>query len=235
VTGGRQLTLALRWSGEFDFDGYYVAGARDWLDALRAWAEAPLGALALVGPRGCGKSHLLAAVAGVAVAERPVLGFSAARLAEVETLWQGLGAGALILIDDLEAAVGDERAEQALFRLVNAAHDRRWASLLTARRRPAQLSWRLPDVASRLAPAVVCMLPVLDDDGRAEVLRRKASSLGLELDPALIAWLFREVGRDLGRLGEVLAQLERDSLAERRKPTAAWVRRRLANVFVTTT
>jgi len=92
--------------------------------------------LALVGPPGTGKSHLLVALGDAAVeAGHRVRYFTAAEL--VETLYRGLADNSvgrvidtllrhdLIILDEIGFAPLDDTAAQLLFRLVAAAYERR--------------------------------------------------------------------------------------------------------------
>ena len=92
--------------------------------------------LALVGPAGTGKSHLLVALGLAAVqAGHRVRYFTAAEL--VETLYRGLADNSvgrvidtqlrhdMIIIDEIGLAPLDDTAAQLLFRLVAAAYERR--------------------------------------------------------------------------------------------------------------
>jgi len=67
-------------------------------------------------------------------------------------------------------------------------------------------------------------LDVLDDDGRAEVLRLRAQRRGLQLDTAAIDWLLKRVDRDLGSLTALLDRLDRESLAAQRRVTVPFLR-----------
>lgn len=99
------------------------------------WIRAPEN-LALVGPAGTGKSHLLVALGLTAVeAGHRVRYFTAAEL--VETLYRGLADNSvgrvidtllrhdLIIIDEIGFAPLDDTAAQLLFRLVSGAYERR--------------------------------------------------------------------------------------------------------------
>ena len=106
----------------------------DYLASLE-WVHAAEN-LALVGPAGTGKSHLLVALGHAAVeAGHRVRYFTAADL--VEALYRGLADNSvgrlidqtlrhdLIIIDEIGFAPLDDTAAQLLFRLVAAAYERR--------------------------------------------------------------------------------------------------------------
>lgn len=120
---------------EFDLSASSIPAATfDYLASLE-WIRAPEN-LALVGPAGTGKSHLLVALGSAAVEQgHRVRYFTAAEL--VESLYRGLADNSvgrlidqtlrhdLIIIDEIGFAPLDDTAAQLLFRLVAAAYERR--------------------------------------------------------------------------------------------------------------
>ena len=59
------------------------------------------------------------------------------------------------------------------------------------------------------------------------ILRQRAQTRGLELDDAVLDWLFRRVDRDLGTLTALLDRLDRASLAAQRRITVPFLRQTL--------
>ena len=92
---------------------------------------------------------------------------------------------------------------------------------------PAALPLVLPDLRSRLEQCTRVALEPLDEAGRREVLRQRAARRGLELDDAVLDYLFRRVGRDLGALTALLDRLDRASLAAQRRITVPFLRAQL--------
>src|SRR3954451_19064278 len=120
---------------EFDVPASSIPPATiDYLSSLE-WVRATEN-LAMIGPAGTGKSHILVAV-GIAAVEagHRVRYFTAAEL--VETLYRGLADNSvgrvidtllrndLLLVDELGFAPLDDTGTQLLFRLVAAAYERR--------------------------------------------------------------------------------------------------------------
>jgi DnaA family protein len=70
-------------------------------------------------------------------------------------------------------------------------------------------------------------LESLDDDGRRSVLLQRALQRGLELDDAVLDYMFKRVGRDLLTLTTLLDKLDRESLAAQRKITVPFLRKLL--------
>jgi DnaA family protein len=104
-------------------------------------------------------------------------------------------------------------------------HDAGGALLYTAREWPDASGLTLPDLVSRLAQCTRIALVPLDDAGRAQMLRLRASRRGLQLDEAAIDWLLRRVGRDPAGLAQLFDRLDRAALAAQRGLTVPFLRK----------
>jgi DnaA family protein len=82
---------------------------------------------------------------------------------------------------------------------------------------PRAIGLVLPDLASRLEQCVRLPLFLPDESTRREILRQRGARRGLELDDAVLDYLFRRVGRDLASLTSLLDRLDRESLAAQRR------------------
>jgi DnaA family protein len=221
-----QLPLALRAPPEQRLSRYVGAPA-GLLEALHALATGSTpGGLFLQGPSATGKTHLLLGTC----AEAEIAGRQAAYLTlrglrgRVRAAVEGLDRADLLALDDLEAVAGDRDDEVALFDLHNRLRDAGRAPLYAAAEGPDALGLGLPDLRSRLAQCARWTLPVLDDDGRAELLRQRAAARGLEFDDAALDWLLRRASRDLGSLTALFERLDRASLAAQRRLTVPFLR-----------
>lgn len=225
-----QLPLALRPAPDFRFDTF--VGAGDAVALLGAMATGAPGFVYLSGPEGSGKTHLAlatvqaAAANGLAVQYVPLArlkGHAAAGLAGLERL-------GLIVLDGLDALLGEREDEIALFDLHNRARASGSAMLYTAHETPGALPPGLPDLRSRLGQCTQLMLPRPDDDVRHAILQRKAQARGWLLDDAAVGFLLRRVGRDMASLSDLLDKLDRASLAEQRRVTVPFIRAFLEQV-----
>lgn len=225
-----QIPLALRPAPDFRFDTF--VGAGDAVALLDAMAAGAPGFVYLSGPEGSGKTHLAlatvqaAAANGLAVQYVPLArlkGQAAAGLAGLERL-------GLIVLDDLDALLGEREDEIALFDLHNRARAGGSAMLYTAHETPGALPSGLPDLRSRLGQCTQLMLPRPDDDVRHAILQRKAQARGWLLDDAAVGFLLRRVGRDMASLSDLLDKLDRASLAEQRRVTVPFIRAFLEQV-----
>jgi DnaA family protein len=137
---------------------------------------------------------------------------------------EGLEAADLLALDDLDAIAGSREDEIALFDLHNRLRDAGRGLLYAAADAPDALGLGLPDLRSRLAQCARWALPVLDDAGRAELLRQRAAARGLDFEDAALEWLLRRASRDLGNLTAIFDRLDRASLAAQRRLTVPFLR-----------
>lgn len=223
----RQLPLALRWPRRQRFAYFHPGDNHAAVASVRQAAEVPDASWPLlVGGPASGKTHLLiaawhaAVVAGRQAQYLPLANPSRPPADAIAGSW---GAEVLAL-DDVHAVAGDRAAEQALFDLYNRAHAEGVTLLFASRAMPAQLAWTLPDLRSRLGACTLAVLKPLRDAERREVLRAHAADRGIELDDAVLDWLFRHHARDLATLHDLLEHVDRASLAAQRRITVAFLR-----------
>lgn len=221
-----QLPLALRAPPDQRLSRYVGAPA-GLLESLQALAVGSTAAgLYLHGAHATGKTHLLLA----SCAEAEAAGVQAAYLTlrglhgRVRAAVDGLERAELVAVDDVDAIAGSRDDEVALFDLHNRLHDAGRGVLYAADAAPDALPLVLPDLRSRLAQCARWALPVLDDAGRAELLRQRAAARGLDLDEAALDWLLRRCSRDLGSLTAIFERLDRASLAAQRRLTVPFLR-----------
>jgi chromosomal replication initiation ATPase DnaA len=191
----KQLRLGLRrpagFARETFVDGPSNAQARAALDAWPGWAG---GALALVGPEGCGKSHLAQAWAQAAGAR--VLDRAAPDVARA--------AGQPVLVEDVDRGLGDE----ALFHLINLAGQPGGGLLLTARALPAAWPATLPDLRSRLNALPVAEIEAPDDEVLTGVLRSFFRERNIRPHDDVYPYLLRRMERSIAGAREIVRRLD---------------------------
>jgi DnaA-homolog protein len=236
-----QLPLALRWPRRQRFEHFHAganAPALAAVQALAAQAGAPW--VYLHGPVGSGRSHLLLATCQAAstghgapggagegsgaAAGRRVQYLPLAALGDRAATLRGVAGSEVLALDDLQVIAGDRDAEHALFDLYNRARAEGATLLFAADTAPAQLGLQLPDLRSRLGACTQFALKPLDDAERRQVLKAQAAVRGIELDDAVLDWLFTRHARDLGTLLDLLDKLDQASLAAQRRITVPFLR-----------
>lgn len=225
VNSTPQLALGLRFPRDQRLDAYRDAPPGS-LDALAVLAAGGGGSIFLAGPDGSGRSHLLLATCAQASADGFAVAYLPLRIfgdRAADALAQQ-GGVRLACVDDVQAIAGDYAAEVALFDLHNRVRDGGGALLYAAGAPPAQLELALPDLRSRLSQCARFALSVPDEAQRRAILRERAATRGLELDDAVVDYLFRRVDRNLVSLTTLLDKLDRASLAAQRRITVPFLK-----------
>ena len=201
---GEQLPLDLparAGSGRADF---IVSAANALaLAQIDGWRDWPGGRLALIGPQGAGKSHLIRVWAAEAGAE--VL--AAADLSGVAP------AAAHVAVEDVPRIAGQAAAERALLHLHNEVLSRGGRLLVTGIGPPGRWGIALPDLASRLDAAPVARLERPDDALLAALLVKLFADRGIVPPANLIPWLVARMERSFTEAGRIVAALDARSLA----------------------
>lgn len=184
--------------------------------------------LYLHGNAGSGRSHLLQGSCHRAPAGRaqylPLAQLAPLDANEVLADMEDLD---LICLDDLDSIAGNQQWEEALFHFYNRSQDRGARLLCSALAPPALLDLQLADLRSRLASGSVYQLRAPEDAQKQLILQFRAARRGMPLTPELANYIMVRSGRSLAGLMEVLDQLDRDSLAEKRQLTVPFVRQSL--------
>ena len=202
--------LAAAGAGDF----HVGAANREAAAWIEAWPRWPAPGLAVYGPPGCGKSHLLAVWARRAQA-------AVVEARNLRRALPGLLAGARAAAIDGAGPGVDERA---LLHLYNAIAARRGSLLLSATAPPAEWPVALPDLRSRLRalPAVAIAEP--DDDLLAAVLVKLFADRQTAVAPAPIGYLVGRMERSFAAARRTVALLDRAACERRRAVTVPFVR-----------
>lgn len=220
-----QIPLALKFPPGRQFSDFQ--GHPDIRQAVEAVARGEGGEwLYIAGPPGSGKTHLLlAACAEARRLDKPAgylpLASVAGRLTQ---MLEGQDAAGLLCLDGIESIAGHRADEVALFHFHNSMRQRGGRMIYAATAMPVALGIGLPDLVSRLEQCTRLALQAPDEATRRSVLRDRAARRGLELDDAVLDYLFKRVGRDLVSLTALLDRLDRVSLATQRRITIPFVR-----------
>ena len=170
------------------------AEALAWL-ASPGW---PQRRLALHGPAGSGKTHLLhlwAARTGARLLSGPSLRFRPPDRP--------------LAIDDADAA-----PEHALLHVLNAANEARVAVLLSGRTPPARWPAALPDLASRLRAMPAAGLGVAEESLLRALLARLLAARQIAVPEPVQDWLRLRLPRTAGAMREAAARLDRLALMD---------------------
>lgn len=222
----RQLALPLAPAEPAGLQGF-VAGAN--VPVVAHLAELRPGAppLYLWGPDGCGKTHLLRALADAWQRDGLTVGWFDAADALPWALNEGWS---LLVLDGCDGL--DEERQQAAFALCidAAALGITWAA--SGRRPPVDLPLR-DDLRTRLAWGPVFELNALAEPEARAALRREADRLGVWLGDEVMDYLLTRFNRNLGHLVPLLQRLDRYALEQQRRLTVPLLRQMLAESAAT--
>jgi chromosomal replication initiation ATPase DnaA len=189
------------------------------LARIDLWPKWPAPALAIIGPAGCGKTHLLSIWAELA----------GATLISGADLTPGLldhlmNSPYPLALDDADANFGAPFYEEALFHLHNRLREASLSLLMSASQPLAQCAVALPDLSSRLKaiPAVTVDLP--DDGLLARLLAKLFADRQVTVAAEVITYLTSRMERSFRAAGELVEKLDRAALAQQRPITIALAR-----------
>ncbi len=211
----KQIPLPLGEPPAQRFETFFGGPNAESVGTARGFAEGVLNARSLVvhGPPGCGKSHVLNAVAHTLSAR----GLKIHAIDLVQDFDDNYS-----LPDDVDAIVADGAhaslpppVEGALFNWYN-AHALNGGKLIVALRPPLAGSEIRDDLRTRLAAGLVVRLSALDDTELKLALAHHARARGLELNDGVLQYLVTRLTRDMGTLTALLEGLDTLSLAEKR-------------------
>ena len=209
----RQLVLALDHAESFAREDFLIGPSNiAALTLIERWPDWPDRIVALIGPEGCGKSHL-AAIWAEATGARVLT----ARLLEESGLPTALATGALVL-EDLAFAGLDERA---LFHLVNLAREQGAHMLITSRSPLTTFPVAIHDLASRMRAIPSVSLAAPDDSLLRSLIVKLAADRQLTVDDALVNYVANRIERSFVGARTAVARLDEEAMRQHRPITRA--------------
>lgn len=176
------------------------------------WPNWPSPVVILVGPVGCGKSHLASIWRenADAVSIDAVAGSDAAVQAAAHA----------VLFEDVDRRAFDDTE---LFHVINSVRENGTSLLMTARTSPSAWDVSLPDLISRLKAATVVEIGEPDEELLADVLIKLFSDRQLAVEDKLIAYIAARMERSTEAARRIVETLDRLALSRRTKINRALV------------
>lgn len=205
----QQLPLDLAYRPALGTADFVVAAAnRDAVAWIDRWPDWPAHALALHGPKGCGKTHL----AHVWQARSGAVALSAPPA-------DGVAPPSRVVLDEPRGW-----PETALLHLYNALREAGGHLLIVSELAPARWDVALPDLASRLAAMPAVALAAPDDELLIAVMAKQFSDRGLEVNDDVLRYVASRIERSFAAAAETVDKIDRAALAEQRRVTLALAR-----------
>lgn len=220
----REQLLLFRPRSDASFANFFVSAANTTaMRALRDWLANDGILFYVYGAQGSGRTHLLQA----ACREQGSLYLPLTELREQdpEHVLEGLENVGSICLDDIQSVIKSNTWCEHLFHLFNRCTQSGTKLLISADRASAQLACVLPDLQSRLRSSGDFRLQVLDEAERAQALQLRAHERGIDLGDDVVAYILARQSRAFPALLAVLEQLDKQSLAEKKRITIPFVRR----------
>ncbi|RTE87033.1 MULTISPECIES: DnaA regulatory inactivator Hda [Gammaproteobacteria] len=232
----RQLTLPVELPETAQFETFVTGENEQLVNYLREFefSNQSFQQLALVGTPGSGKSHLLFAF----VDRMQQSGVQAMYIdcKEIQaqfppSILDGLHQYPILILDGIDAVVGDEEWCVALFTLINRFTDQQSGLLVwAAENDPSAQGIVVPDLTSRLELAIRFRLQKLSDEKKVTALKLHAKARGMKLSREVAEYLLQRLSRDMRTLMKVLKALDQLSIREQRPITLPFVRNALKEV-----
>jgi DnaA family protein len=182
------------------------------------------GIVYLWGEPGSGRSHLLQAACHHARGQEKSAIYLAEPAGHAAEMLRDLDRLDLVCIDDLQQVAGDPEWETALFHLLNSVRGSGGTLVVSADRSIQRLAIRLPDLKSRLLAAHAIETDRLDDTGKLELMKQKASRQGFRLADDVGRFIMSRSDRDVRSLVDLLARLEVETLRQQKRVTIPFVK-----------
>ena len=212
-----QMAFALPFRAAMGAEDFIVTVSnRRAVEFIDQWPHWPAHIFIVHGAPGSGKTHLAHVWAAVSHAHCAQGNDLAAAL---ETLLHHDN----IIVDDIDAVVGDQAREQALFHLCNHIQPR-GHMLLTASYPPSHLKVQLPDLKSRLISYPEAALLPPDDTLLAALLIKHFNDRQLRVSQEIIDYLVPRIERSTAQAAQIVAALDRAALAKKSRITIALAR-----------
>ncbi|MFN0184679.1 MAG: DnaA regulatory inactivator Hda [Aquabacterium sp.] len=217
----RQLPLPLAPPAQPGLEGFVEGGNGAVLAHLAALqpGSAPV---YLWGPVGCGKTHLLRALASAWQRDGLGVGWFDAADALPWNLSEGW---ALMVLDSCHTL--DDEHQQAAFALCGAPAERGVTWVAAGQMPPVDLPLR-DDLRTRLGWGPAFALQPLGEAEARAAMRREADRRGVLLSDEVMDYLLTRFDRNLAHLMPMLSRLDAFALAEQRRLTIPLLKKMLA-------
>ena len=210
-----------------DFDSFFQGENKDLLYFLNTMIKTKSNnSIYIWGPQGTGKTHLLQAACKQAnemdwhVTYIPLEQY---RDFSIDIL-DGLGKLDLVCIDDLEFIIDNIEWQQRVTLLFNEIRDNKNSIIISSKISPNNIKIDLDDLKSRLVWGHVFKIKAADDELKIKILKKEANERSFNLNDDVVEFLIRRSNRDLTSLIEILDEIDRSSLAAKRKITVPFVK-----------
>lgn len=218
-----QLPLSFQAPEHASFENFISGANEQLLFSLQNEAEQ---LIYLWGKHGSGKSHLLQAITGDYLAKNKTALYFPLQISEdiSPQLLEGLEIMDLVCLDNIDAIVGNQDWEEALFHFFNRIRSSGGRLILAAQHSAPNVGIHLPDLSSRLSWGVTYQVKALEDKDKIEALKLRAHQRGFEMSDEVANYLMKHATREMTVLISLLEKLDYATLAQQRKLTIPFIK-----------
>lgn len=217
-----QLPFEFTLLNEFTFENFVITDKnKELLSILQSEKLADIFYF-LWGVEGSGKSHILQA--SCARHENSAYLPLEIFVDEGEQVLDGLDQLDWLCIDDVHMVLTKPAWEEKLFSLFNACQANATRLIISSVSAPLELNYVLADLQSRFSSGVTYQVHELNETEKLFALKQKAELAGVPLKDEVLNYIYLRSERSMSKLFAVLEQLDKLSLAEKRKITIPFVK-----------
>ncbi|UZD92494.1 DnaA ATPase domain-containing protein [Cognatishimia activa] len=218
-----QLSFDLPVRPALGRDDFFVSEANAMAVALvENWPNWSAGKLVISGPVGSGKTHLVHVWANLSNGR--IIDATELLAADIPSL-----ASDPVAIENVHLIADDAKAQDALFHLHNLVLAEGNTLLLTGVSAPKHWGLTLPDLASRMQGTMNATLSDPDDMLLSVLLAKLFNDRQLVPSPDTIPYLVKQIDRSYAAARDLVEDLDRASLSEKKPITRAFASRFLRN------
>ncbi len=220
----QQLTLDIQFNKECNFDNYFSSGNDALIAQLKSLSlESKDEMIFLWGEQGVGKTHLLQSVSQH-LDKIPCLYLPLEHAELHPDMLSHLETMPFVILDNIDAVIGNESWEYALFNLFNVIKMNQGNLIISSDQTPKGLPVKLKDLTSRLTQMTVFKVHPLNDNNKQALMKKKALEYGLDLSEDIANYILRRHPRHISELISVIEKLDHASLIEKRRLTLPFVK-----------
>ncbi len=178
------------------------------------------------GKSGQGKSHLLQACCHYAQQQEKLsFYFDLSRHSRHQpAILSGIDDYNVVCLDNVDTIVGDVKWEQALYTLMKSHYEKGHQLIISSRYLPNYLNVKTSGLKEHLNWGLILQLKTLVDTNNIDALIFKADAMGFEISPQAGRFLVIHYPAELHDLWHLLAEIDRASLAAKRKLTVPFLK-----------
>ena len=223
-----QQELGLKITDKEDFATFEAGSDASAVTLLRDAVKKAVNEFYFVlGPHGCGKTHLLKALFQENSENSGKCLLLDLKLAKtLGPMLLEVPLPEIILLDNVDETAGEPDFELALFALFNRWYDRRYGTLvMTSSSSFDNIGFIKPDLNTRLSSGVTLSLEYLNEAECVSALSKRAKNRYLNLNKDTIAFLVRHLNRDMPSLIKLLDELEKAQIELKHELTIPFVKK----------